>query len=55
MTESERVRKTRKLIEGLESFRVLCKQLDLHAGELIETYNDDLKVEPDGDAAKILE
>jgi hypothetical protein len=41
--DSERSRKTKRLIEGLEAFRVLCKQLDFHAAELIATYSEDLK------------
>ena len=41
--ETDRDRKTRKLIEDLEALQLLCKQIDHHAGELIQTYREETK------------
>jgi hypothetical protein len=41
--ETERERKTRRLIEELEAFQLLCKQIDRHAGELLEVCREETK------------
>jgi hypothetical protein len=41
--ETERQRKTRKLVETLEAMQVLCKQLDNHAGELLQALREETK------------
>lgn len=43
MSDTERERKTRKMIESLEGMRLACKQFEVHAAELQEILGEDLK------------
>lgn len=39
--DNERERKNKKLMEALEAFQVLCKQLDNHAGEMLQILREE--------------
>ncbi len=43
MTESERARKTKRLIESLEALSLACKQTSSIAGELGDILREDIK------------
>lgn len=42
MPDTDQSRKTKKLIENIEAFQLLCKQMDIHAGELLQTIREEL-------------
>ena len=41
--ETEEDRKRRKLIETVEAFQLLCKQLDNHSAELLNVLREEKK------------
>ena len=54
--DTERTRKAKKLIETLEAFALLCKQIEPHVRDMAQLLTDEIKAESEANrgAEKVL-